>query len=68
MSDDRRRGLLTDTERAVLLGNKEVSDNYYYTIVSRVRTKLEELDEDLEALEEHGALLDELQEIVCKDK
>jgi hypothetical protein len=67
MSDDRRRGLLTDTERAVLLGNKEVSDNYYYTIVSRVRTKLEELDEDLEALEEHGALLDELQEIVCKD-
>lgn len=67
MSDDRRRGLLTDTERAVLLGNKEVSDNYYYTIVSRVRTKLEELDEDLEALEEHGALLDELQEIVCED-
>jgi hypothetical protein len=67
MSDDRRRGLLTDTERAVLLGDKEVSDNYYYTIVSRVRTKIEELDEDLEALEEHGALLKELQEIVCED-
>jgi hypothetical protein len=68
MSDDRRRGLLTDTERAVLLGNKEVSENYYYTIVSRVRNKLEELDGDLEALEKHGGLLDELQEIVCEDE
>jgi len=68
MSDDRRRGLLTDTERAVLLGNKEVSENYYYTIVSRVRNKLEELDGDLEALEKHGDLLDELQEIVCESE
>ena len=68
MSDDRRRGLLTDTERAVLLGNKEVSENYYYTIVSRVRNKLEELDGDLEALEKHGGLLDELQGIVCEDE
>jgi len=67
MSDDRRRGLLTDTERAVLLGHKDVSDNYYYTIVSRVRNKFEELEKDMDALEEHGELLDELQEIICEN-
>ena len=62
---DKRRGLLTETERAVLLGEQEVSDNYQYTIISRVRNKIGELEEDMEALEEHEELLNEIQEVVC---
>lgn len=65
---DERRGLLTDTERAILLGEKDVSDNHYYTVVSRVRKKIGRVDEfDLEALEAHGDLADELRDVVCED-
>lgn len=64
MGDD-RRGLLTDNERKILLGEKEVSDNHYYTTVSRVRSKIKQVEEDLEALEAHGELAMELREAVC---
>lgn len=66
MSDD-RRGLLTESEYQILLREKDVSDNHYYTTVSRVRKKIRRLEQDLEALEEHGALADELREVVCED-
>ena len=66
MSDE-RRALLTDSEREILRGEREVSDNHYYTVVSRTRTKIEKLKEDMEALEEHGELLYELQEVVCEE-
>jgi hypothetical protein len=66
---DERRGLLTDNERAILLGDKDVSDNHYYTTVSRVRKKIERMEEkDIEALEAHGELADELREGVCDDE
>ncbi|MFC6765902.1 hypothetical protein [Natrinema soli] len=63
MSDD-RRGLLTESERKILLGEKEVSDNYYYTVSSRVNKKISRLEDDLEALEEAGKL-DDLRRIIC---
>jgi len=66
MPDD-RRGLLTESEREILMGDREVSDNHYYTTVSRVRKKIARLEEDLPALEEHGGLADELRELVCED-
>ena len=65
MSDE-RRALLTDSEREILRGEREVSDNHYYTVVSRTRKKIEQLKEDIDALEEHGELLYELQEVVCE--
>jgi len=62
---DERRGLLTESERDILLGDREVSDNHYYTTVSRVRKKIGRLDEDIPALEQHGDLADELRKVVC---
>jgi hypothetical protein len=66
MSDE-RRALLTPDERAVLMGEREVSDNHKYTVVSRVRKKINRVEEDLDALEEYsdGKLADELRNIVC---
>jgi hypothetical protein len=69
MSDE-RRALLTPDERAVLSGEREVSDNHKYTVVSRVRRKINKLgDDDLEVLEQYndGKLLDELREVVCDE-
>jgi hypothetical protein len=64
---DERRGLLTESEREILLGDREVSNNHYYTTVSRVRKKIEKLGTDIPALEEHGDLADELREVVCEE-
>jgi len=65
MGDD-RRGLLTDNERKILLREKDVSDNHYYTTVSRVRSKIKQVEEDLEALDAHGELAEELEEVICE--
>lgn len=43
----------------------DVSDSYRYQTISRVRKRFERLDGDLDALEAHGDLLDELREVVC---
>lgn len=65
MSD--RRALLTDREREIISGEADdVSDDYRYQTISRIRARLERLDGDLEALEAHGDLADELREIVCE--
>jgi hypothetical protein len=65
---DERRALLTETERAILLEEKDVSENHYYTVVSRVRKKIQKLEDDLNALETHGGLADELRDTVCEKK
>lgn len=65
MADD-RRGLLTDREREILLTDGEdVTDKYYGVVVSRVRKKIELVEDDLEALEEHDSLAGELRKVVC---
>ena len=68
MAED-RRGLLTDREREILLNDGEdVTDKYYGVVVSRVRKKIELVEEDLEALAHHETLADELRDIVCNDE
>jgi len=60
-----RRALLTDREREIIAGNADVSDAYRYQTLSRVRSRLDRLAGDIEALEAHGDLADELREKVC---
>lgn len=67
MTDEEPRALLTDRERDILLGDADVSEGYYYTVVSRVRGRIQQLHEDLPALEAHATLGDELRDIVCED-
>jgi hypothetical protein len=67
MAED-RRGLLTDREREILLNDGEdVTDKYYGVVVSRVRKKIELVDDDVKALQQHETLADELREVVCDE-
>ncbi|NHN40529.1 hypothetical protein G9C85_02605 [Halorubellus sp. JP-L1] len=61
-----RRALLTDREREIISGEDEdISDDYRYQTISRIRKRLDRLEGDLEALDAHGDLGDELRDIVC---
>ena len=69
MVDDQYRGILTDREREIIRGDADVSDNYRYRVVSRIRTKIENIDEDVEILADNREdLLDELRDVVCEDR
>jgi len=69
MVDDQYRGLLTEREREILEGEADVSDNYRYRVVSRIRTKIENIDDDVQILANNrGDLLEELREVVCKNE
>jgi len=59
-----RRALLTDREREIVAGTADVSDAYRYQTISRVRARLDRLAGDIDALEAHGELADELREQV----
>lgn len=63
-----RRALLTDREREIIAGEADVSDSYRYQTISRIRKRLERLEGDMEAMGEHGDLLNELREQVCEDE
>lgn len=65
MSD--RRALLTEREREIVAGDADVSDAYRYQTISRVRSRLDRLAGDLEALEAHGDLAEELRDRICSD-
>ena len=66
--DDQYRGLLTEREREILTGDADVTDNYRYRVISRVRTKIEAIGRDMDVLEEQRPdLLDELREVVCDE-
>lgn len=66
MPDEDYRGILTDREEEILLGEADVSDSYRYRVVSRVRSKIEKLAADLETLDAtHETLGDELRDAVC---
>jgi len=68
MPDKDYRAILTAREKEILRGEADVSEKYYYRVVTRVRDKIEQLEEDLEILDEnHDTLGDELREIVCED-
>ena len=59
------RALLTDREREIVAGEADVDDPYRYQTISRVRQRFSRLEGDLEAMEKHGDLADEVREIVC---
>lgn len=62
-----RRALLTDREREIVAGEADIADEYRYQTISRVRSRFERLEGDIEALEKHGDLADELREAVCRE-
>jgi hypothetical protein len=65
---DNRRGLLTPREREILSGEADVEDDYYYAVVSRVRGKIENVEEDAAILREnHSSLYSELRAAVSED-
>lgn len=65
----KRRALLTETEQEILSKEREVKDNYRYSVESRVRTRIrEELPEDVGVLREnYPEIFAELQEVVCDE-
>jgi len=64
MADD-RRGLLTPREREILSEEADVTEEYYYSVVSRVRSKIQKVEEDAQLLREnHSDLFEELAESV----
>lgn len=68
MVDAQYRALLTDREREILAGEADVTDNYRYRVVSRVRTKLDALETDVALLREHHpGLLAEVQEVTSDE-
>jgi len=67
MTDDSPRALVTDREMDILLGEADVSEKYYHVVVTRVRNRIERLGDELEAIESHDTLGDELRDIVCDE-
>ena len=62
---DERRGLLTEREREIISGEADVNDEYYYSVVSRVRGKINNIARDAKLLQEHHPdLSKELREAV----
>jgi len=65
MSD--RRALLTEREKEILSGEANVRQQYQYETASRIRKRIERLEEDTEFLAENREdLLKELQERICE--
>jgi hypothetical protein len=63
------RAILTDREKEILRGEADVSEKYYYRVVTRVRQKIELLEEDLEVLDDnHDSLGDEMRAVVCEEE
>jgi hypothetical protein len=64
------RALMTKTERDRIAGIEDVEDIKRYQAISRVRRRVEdELTEDVAVLEEHHPdLLEELRDVVCKER
>lgn len=68
MPEDERRSILTEREKEILAGEADVSEKYYYVVVTRVRNKIEGINDDLAFLDDHHESLgDELRDIVCED-
>lgn len=68
MPEKEYRAILTEREREILRGDADVSEKYYYRVVTRVRKKIQRVERDLEVLDEyHDTLGDELREVVCDE-
>jgi len=60
------RGLVTNRELEILHGNADVSKKYYHVVVTRVRKRINRLESEIDALNKHDSLGDELREVVCE--
>lgn len=68
MPEDERRSILTEREKEILAGEANVTEKYYYVVVTRVRKKIEGIEEDLQFLEaNHEELATEMRDIVCDE-
>ena len=68
LSVGKYRAIMTTTDRARITGEADASDEKRYQAIHRVRSRIEELERDVEVLEEnHPELLEELREVVCED-
>jgi hypothetical protein len=62
------RAIMTTTDRERITGEADVSDEKRYQAIHRVRSRIEELETDVEVLvEHHPELFKELQEAVCDE-
>lgn len=64
----RTRALMTRTDREYIANKGDVDENKRYQAISRVRDRLDELEEDVEVLQQHHPeLLQEIREVVCDE-
>lgn len=62
------RAIMTTTDRDRISGDADVPDSKRYQAITRVRSRIEELETDVDLLEDHNPdLLDELRQVVCRD-
>nr|WP_049924441.1 hypothetical protein [Halopiger djelfimassiliensis] len=58
---------MTTADREKISGKADVSDEKRYQAIHRVRSRIEELETDVDVLaEHHPELLDELRDVVCE--
>ncbi|WP_254769501.1 hypothetical protein [Salinilacihabitans rarus] len=59
---------MTTTDRERITGEVTVSDEKRYQAIHRVRSRIEELETDVDVLaEHHPELLEELRNVVCDE-
>lgn len=60
---------MTTTDRERITGEVTVSDEKRYQTIHRVRSRIEELETDVDVLaEHHPELLEELRDVVCDEE
>ncbi|WP_459884422.1 hypothetical protein [Halostagnicola bangensis] len=60
---------MTTTDRERITGEVTVSDEKRYQAIHRVRSRIEELETDVDVLaEHHPELLEELRDVVCDEE
>lgn len=63
------RAIMTTTDRERITGEVNVSDEKQYQAIHRVRSRIEELETDIDVLtEHHPELLEELRDVVCDEE
>lgn len=63
------RAIMTTTDRERISGEVDVTDEKRYQAIHRVRSRIEELETDVDVLQEHHPeLLEELRDAVCEDE
>lgn len=63
------RAVMTAKDRERITGEAEVPDSKRYEAASRIRKRIEELEEDAEILQKHHPeLYEELHNVVCEEE